>query len=129
MKLAFYWSGARPGTLEPSCDCDLVNEGGVSLLAALLVDDGGCGHLSMLPWIYEGIARVDAVMSGQVESSDWDRETFGAHLTAKEARLYFLLDESYAQVVPIGALRESLWAWAEFIRTKPDPDVRREIEL
>lgn len=60
MKLTFSWKSTA-GRWDPLCVSNVVNKDGISLLACLLMDDGGQGHLDAVPWISEGIARIGAV--------------------------------------------------------------------
>lgn len=129
MKLKFLWENAAWGDLVPRCQSDVVNKDGTSLLACLLMDDGGLRLQHSVSWIGEGIAKIDAVASGEIAEWDWGRETWGATLTSGKAVIYFLLDEDYNEAIDLPALRLALVAWREFIQSVPDINAKREIEI
>ncbi len=115
MKLRFSWH-KQFDKLEPVCESDTLNHDGVSLVSCLLADTGGLPYLSTLPWIDEGLRRIDAVKRGEAESLRWGREDWGTLLRRDGARIYSLHDEEYADVMPLDALEAALRAWMEFIR-------------
>jgi hypothetical protein len=129
MKLTFSWEDKIGWGVEPYCSADVVNKDGMSLLACLLVDDGGTGYLSSVPWIDDGIAMIDAVMKGEVADGDWARETWGAKLKPDEVEIYSLYQEDYSEVVPSPAFRHALLAWREFIQSTPDVNTVLEVDV
>ena len=128
MKLTFLW-GSSLGRMSPSCDSTCVNKDGVNLLSCLLNDDGGIDHPSWVPWIEEGISRIDAVTSGAVAVGDWSREAWGARLTSEVVTIHSLYEEDYAELFATPRFRRALVAWLEFVQSMPDADVTQEIEI
>lgn len=128
MKLMFSWSDLA-GTARPRCNSDVVNKDGISLLACLLMDDGGVSLPTTVSWIDDGIGMIDAVMKGEVAAGDWDRETWGANLKPNEVEIYSLYEETYSQVVSSSTFRRALIAWREFIQSTPDVDTVVEVEV
>lgn len=128
MNLTLSWEFAA-GRVTPCCRSVVVNKDGVSLLACLLMDDGGQGYLHTVPWIDEGIAKVDAVANEDVSEADWDRDDWGVKLKSAEAVVYSLHDESYAEVIDLPSFRRALVAWREFVQSTPDANVEREVEI
>jgi hypothetical protein len=128
MKLTFSWH-EQFGKLEPACDSDTVNHDGVSHVCCLLSDTGGLPYLSTLPWIEEGLRRIDTVKRGEAESLRWGREDWGALLHRDGARIYSLHDDDYADVMPLVAFEAALRAWIEFIRLPPDSKATMTIDL
>ncbi|PMS17003.1 hypothetical protein C0Z18_21280 [Trinickia dabaoshanensis] len=128
MKLTFSWQDAA-GRETPCCSSVIVNKDGVSLLACLLMDDGGQGYLGTVPWIDEGIAKVDAVLGGEITEGNWDRDDWGAKLKSDEAVIYSLNDEDYKEVIDLTVLRRALVAWREFVQSVPDTNIKKEVEI
>jgi hypothetical protein len=128
MKLTFSWENTA-GRITPYCCSQVVNKDGVSLLACLLMDDGGTGYLNSVPWIDEGIAMTDAVMKGAVVAGDWDRETWGATLKPDEVKIYSLYQEDYTETVALPIFRRALLAWRDFILSAPDASTIIEVEI
>ena len=124
MNINFSWNGDTP-----CCDSDSLNQDGISLLDCLLTDDGGSGIEQSLAWIDEGIRRVQAVESGELESSDWNRETWGVVLGKHLARIYSLHDEEYFQTVSIEGFLKVLQAWSGFVQTHRSERVKIEFSI
>lgn len=97
------------------CKSDHVAEQGVSLLACLLMDDGGLGHENSAQWIEKGMAMIDGVRIGKSSSCSWDRETWGADITAGGVTIYSLHDDSWAEEISLSSFREALSTWREFL--------------
>jgi hypothetical protein len=128
MKITFSWDNSTD-TLSPCCTSEVVNSDGISLLSCLLMDDGGLPYLQTVPWIYEGISKIDAVLRGEVDSYRWDREAWGVLITAGEAIIYSLLDEDYFEVISAQEIKSALESWGEFIQSEPTLGDRKVVEL
>ena len=128
MKLTFSWY-EQFGTLEPKCESDTRNHDGVSLVCCLLSDTGGLPYLSSLPWIEEGLRRIDAVKRGEAESLRWGREDWGAWLRRDGARIYSLHEEEYGNVMPLETFEAALRAWKDFLQTPPDANTTKTVLL
>jgi hypothetical protein len=124
MQLTFSWMNK-----DPCCSSPTVNKDGVSLLCCILMDNGGLSLENTVPWIDHGIARLDAVMSGEATTDDWGRETWGAEVWADEVRIYSLLDEDYSESITALSFRRALVAWREFILSPPDSGATKEVEV
>ena len=83
------------------------------------MDDGGLGRQHVATWIGEGLARIDSVVAGEIESSEWGCEDWGARFSPDEATVYSLHDESCARTLSTSGLRQILLAWVKFIRRVP----------
>ena len=119
MSLRFYWS-EQHGRLEPACESDTVDRDGVSILASLLTDTGGTRYLDTLPWLDEGLRRLDAVKRGELPSARWGREDWGASFTSNRVEVFSLHDESFATVLRVETFERALRMWIEFLRGVPD---------
>jgi hypothetical protein len=128
MKITFSWENTAD-TPTPCCTSEVVNSDGINLLSCLLMDDGGLPYLQAVPWIHEGISKIDAVLRGEVSSYSWDREAWGVLITADEAKIYSLLDENYCEVISAQEIKDALESWREFIQSEPTSEDRIVIEL
>lgn len=128
MRLTFSWH-EQFGKLEPVCESDSFNQDGISLVSCLLSDTGGLPYISTLPWIDEGLRRIDAVKRAEAESLRWGREDWGALLSRDGAKIYSLHDEDYADVMPLQPFEAALRAWKDFLQTSPDPNTTRIIDV
>ena len=128
MKVTFSWESTA-GTISPHCASEIVNSDGINLLSCLLMDDGGIPYLQSIPWIREGIAKINLVLSGEALSSSWGRESWGALMTIDGARIYSLHDEDYFENVTLQQFKNALISWENFIASKPNPGERKDIEL
>jgi hypothetical protein len=128
MKLTFSWEQAA-GRIIPSCSSIVVNKDGVSLLACVLMDDGGQSHVSAIAWIDEGIARIDAVIDGENSEEAWDREDWGVKLKPDQVVIYSLHDEDYMEIVDTPVFRGALVAWRAFLQSTPNTNLKREVEV
>jgi len=126
--LTFSWEN-KFGKLTPFCISSDVNEDGISILACLLMDDGGQRYLGTLSWIDKGIAMMDAVMREEALIMDWGRETWGAKIRSNEVKLYSLHDDNYQETITPAAFRSALVAWREFLESVPSTQIKREIIL
>ena len=106
MKLTLSWVKTA-GRISPCCGSLAVNKDGTSPLSCLLVDDGGIPYLRTVPWIDEGIARVNAVINGNASTEGWERETWGAKLRADEATIHSLHDEDYSESIAAPTFRRA----------------------
>jgi hypothetical protein len=128
MKVTYLWEGAE-SAIFPSCRSETVNSDGFSPLSCLLMDDGGIPYYQTIPWIREGIMRVDSVLSDVVVSSTWDRESWGVLITPDGAKIYSLLDETYFEDITLQQFRNALVSWEMFIESKPNSGEQKDIEL
>ncbi|MFM0738142.1 hypothetical protein PQQ51_12945 [Paraburkholderia xenovorans] len=128
MKLFFSWINS-PNGLTPFCESDLTNNDGVSALSCLLMDDGGRNYLQTIPWIDEGISRLNLVVNGGSGLLSWDREAWGVKVEGGKAVIYSLIDEDYCEEIEVGGLCNALWAWRGFLRSTPDSYSLQEVEI
>lgn len=128
MRITFTWR-EQFGQLVPACDAEAPDALDFSPLACLLTDDGGMGHLASVPWLQEGLDRIDAIQGGRVLNDYWDRESWGAHLEAARAVVYSLLDDQCSQELPLKDFERVLRAWAGFITAPPDPHATLTLDL
>jgi len=119
INIRFSWQH-RDNGCEPVCKSDLRNLDGVSLLDCVLMDDGGLSNSETIPWLNEGIQRIEAVATGRMDSYDWDRETWGVEFRDKAAKIYSLRDEGYFQILSLSAFLKVLRAWAGFLQAHPN---------
>jgi len=113
----------------PCCSSTTVNKDGISLLTCLLMDDGGQGYLDTIPWLIEGIAKVDSVEKGEIFQGTWDRDAWGVMLRSDRATLYSLHDEAYTEVIDLHTFRRALDAWLDFVKSPPDLNIRRDVKI
>ncbi|WP_189536986.1 hypothetical protein [Paludibacterium paludis] len=128
MKLTLSWA-APGGIIFPCCSADSVNSDGLSLLPYLLMDNGGLGYPHTIPWIDEGIAKVDAVLNGELAEALWDREDWGSRLTEAGVEIYSLHDEDYTELIDLPAFRRALLAWRQFMLSAPDTNIMQILEI
>ena len=103
------------GGVRCLCDSDHVNAHGVSLLACLLMDDGGLGRDTTIKWLEEGMLMVGAVSSGTRSDFSWDREDWGAEIRADGVTIYSHHDESWSEVMSLASFGRALSSWREFL--------------
>ncbi|MDQ1835617.1 hypothetical protein [Massilia scottii] len=118
MKVDFSWKRIS-GCSSPSCSSDSLNRDGVSPICCLLMDDGGQGHLSSIPWIDEGVRRIASVKDSTLEHVNWSREAWGAELWKDKSKIYSLYDESVFEMIDTHELMLLLLAWKEFVQGDP----------
>jgi hypothetical protein len=94
MNIKFSWKRDADG-FHPVSESNLLNQDGFSLLDCVLMDSGGLPYLETVPWLNEGIKRIKSVTTGELESSDWSRETWGVEFRNNKAKIYSLHDEQY----------------------------------
>lgn len=128
MKVTFLWESTA-GVISPYCTSETVNRDGINLLSCLLMDDGGIPYLQSIPWIREGIKRIDTVLSGEAVSSSWDRESWGTLMIIGRVKIYSLHDEDYFEDVTLQQFKNALVLWVSFIESKPNLGKRKDIEL
>ena len=121
MKVSFKWEISL-GTLNPVCHTDIHNADGVSILACILTDDGGQGYIDSIPWLIEGLRRIDNVSSMGSQSISWDRDAWGAAISKSHVVIYSLYDDSYSETLSVDAFKKALSAWIEFIQSEPSID-------
>ena len=119
MNIMFSWC-RHADDYDPVSESDLLNEDGVSLLDCLLMDSGGLSYWDSIPWLNEGIERIKSVASGQPESSDWNRETWGVEFRKGKAKIYSLYDEAYSQTIGLEGFLRVLQEWVNFLQSQPD---------
>lgn len=128
LKITFAWYETA-GRIVPYCHTAPMSKDDISPLACLLMDDGGQHYLGTLPWIDEGLAKLDAVMSGTVPEATWGREDWGATLRPDEAIVYALHDEGVMEVVLPSTFRRALVAWRDFLQSAPDVAIEQKVEV
>lgn len=128
MKLRFSWE-YESGNLSPNCSSEDASKDGIDLLSCLLMDNGGVPFGDCLSWIREGVARIDSVLSGEVTSASWDRESWGMLITINEARIYSLHEESCFQNFTLQRMRVALISWGHFLQTEPEIQKVKVVEL
>ena len=115
MKLEFTWDAAPAGP-QATCSAKEPGSNEVCPLACLLMDNGGLDVRTTLTWLREGLARVDAALSGTGKArTNWDREALGAVITEAETNVYSLHDERCAELIPTLEFRRVLVEWLKFI--------------
>jgi len=128
MKVTYLWESTA-GVISPHCMSETVNMDGIHLLSCLLMDDGGIPYLQSIPWIREGIKKVDSVLSGETVSSSWDRESWGTLMTIDGVKIYSLHDEGYFEDVTLQQFKNALVLWVSFIESKPKHGERKDVKL
>src|SRR5690349_8348629 len=104
MRLSFSWiDGWRDGILWPVCDSDTVRSDGVSPIACLLGDDGGCGMDHLIEWTDEAWEATSSIMKGAENSFVWDCEDFGATIGPRTTRVYSLYVDSCSETMETGS--------------------------
>ena len=79
-----------------------------------------CPIRTTIEWLYEGIKRIKSVATGELESSDWSRETWGVEARDNKAKIYSLHDEEYFQLLSLDGFLKVLQEWTAFLQSKPD---------
>ncbi len=128
MKIYFSWENVN-GCLTPDCHSSVVNKDGVSLLACILMDDGGQPYLQTIPWLDDGLNRIVSIKNKEINFFDWSRETWGAELTHNEVKIYSLHDDNYFQLLKLEVFEQALIAWRGFLQSNPEAGVKTEIEI
>ena len=128
MRLTFSWD-EDSDTSSPRCESDSVNRDGVSLLACLLMDDGGRGNGLSINWIDEGLRKIGLIQNGAETSYDWSRETWGARLTINDAVIFSLHDESYSHTFTLDQFKSALLAWKDFLCLPSSPKQTYSIDI
>ena len=79
-------------------------------------NSGGLDTSTSLEWLREGVARVDAALSGRKKSrTDWDREAWGSAVTEVETKVYSRNDEQCTETIPTLTFRRALIEWMKFV--------------
>ncbi|WP_433693515.1 hypothetical protein [Herbaspirillum seropedicae] len=128
MKLILSWERSIDGPV-PRCISDLVNKDGIDLLACLLTDDGGQSLSDTLPWLDEGVNRINLVKDASVDIIDWSRDAWGVELTIEQAKIYSLYDDDCFEVLQLRNFEKALLAWRNFIQLKPEFRSDKTIEI
>ncbi|QDT99301.1 hypothetical protein [Gimesia aquarii] len=115
----FSWKREADG-YTPVSNSTFLNQDGVSLLDCVITDSGGLCNLETIPWPDEGIKKIKSVATGELESSDWHRETWGVEFRKNKAKIYSLHDEEYFQILSIDGFLRVLQEWKAFLQSKPD---------
>jgi len=126
MKIEFSWN--RNGHLHPFCSTQDTSRK-AQILTALLNDDGGISLPETLNWLLEGIRRIDRVKNQEVDTLDWDRETFGALISKQNVKIYSLYSDTYNENLSFRLFEEALRAWADFIKSTPSIDLTKTLLL
>ncbi len=92
------------------------------------MDSGGLPLSETVPWLVRGIEQDRLVESGELESSDWVRETWGGEFRENQARVYSLLEESYFQVFMLDQFLAVLKEWHSFIKSAPSEQKTKTID-
>lgn len=121
MNIEFSWKHDADG-YSPVSKSNLVNHDGVSLLDCVLMDSGGLPYLETIPWLNEGVKRIQSVAVGKCDAADWSRETWGVELREGEAKIYSLYDEAYSQVLSLDVFARILQEWMAFLQSRPDSE-------
>ncbi len=119
MNITFSWNRNAYG-YSPVSKSNLFNQDGFSLLDGVLMDSGGLHYLESIPWLEEGMKRINSVAMGALESSDWSRETWGVEFKNNTAKIYSLHDEEYFQAISLECFSKVLQEWTAFLHSKPD---------
>lgn len=128
MKLMLSWEESIDGVF-PHCSSDLINKDGIDALACLLADDGGQSFLDTVPWLDEGLNRVNLVKNASVDFADWSRDAWGAELTSEKAKIYSLYDEGCFNVLELKSFEMALLTWRDFIQLKPEVGTVKTLEI
>lgn len=116
-------------SLIPSCQSSDINKDGVSILACILMDDGGQHYLQTIPWLNECLEKIAMIKNTEIEFSDWSRETWGAELSRNEVKIYSLHDENYYQLLSLDQFEKALLTWRDFLQSNPQVGLKEEIEI
>jgi hypothetical protein len=119
MNIKFSWKRRTDG-YHPVSGSNFLNQDGVSLLDCILMDSGGLPYSETIPWLNEGIKRIKSVATGELESSDWSRETWGVEFRNNKAKIYSLHDENYFQILSLDGFSKVLQEWTAFLQSKLD---------
>lgn len=65
------------------------------MLACLLANSGGQKFQDSIPWLNEELSRVEAIKSGEIKASDWNRDSWGVEIKGESAKIYSLYDEGF----------------------------------
>lgn len=114
---------------DPICKSDILNDDGISLLDCILMDSGGLRYSETNPWLNAGINKIISVVSGELDSAEWIRETWGVYLKNGEAKIYSLHSEDYFQIISINSFLLVMQEWRGFLLSRPDLSHTRTISL
>lgn len=118
MPLKFSWNQSG-NIFRPESKFLLPDKEPVRFLSDLLCDDGGLDLPRTIPWLDEGIARLEAVTSGETTNADWSRESWGVKIEPEVVEIYFLLQEDYSASIDTRLFQKALLAWREFLQSGP----------
>jgi len=107
----------------------MINKDGIDALACLLTDDGGQKLLDTVPWLDEGVNRINLVRNASVDFADWSRDAWGAELTRERAKIYSLYDDDCFEVLELDSFEMALLAWRNFIQLKPEFGMIQTLEI
>ena len=128
MNIKFSWKRDAYG-YDPVSESDFLNQDGFSLLDCVLMDDGGLSLSESLPWLEEGIKGIKSVVTGELESFDWGRETWGVECRGNKAKIYSLHDEEYFQILSLDAFSKVLQEWTAFVQSEPNDQETETLNL
>ena len=127
MKMTFAWKEIIPGNTSPVCMLNDKKENDKDLLSCLLMDDGGSFYLGLVDWYKEVLLNIERILSGRLESYDWDCETWAAYITQKGTKIYSVHEEDYFEEIATQKLKNALVSWVDFISS--DPCVGKKIQI
>lgn len=119
MEIVFSWNHDADGS-TPVSKSNLGSHEDFILLDCVLMDSGGLGDAETIPWLNEGIKRIRSVATGELESSDWSRETWRVEFRNNTATVYSLHDLECSQVLSLGAFSKALQEWTAFLQSQPN---------
>lgn len=128
MKLIFSWT-ENQNRFSPSCTSSFSNAEGFSPLACLLMDDGGQIASNTVPWLYEGIAKINSIRKSKLASIDWSRDAWGAEIDKKRVKIYSLFDNDCFEIVSLEGFEKVLLAWLGFVSERPAVGASVELDI
>jgi hypothetical protein len=127
VKIEFRWNKEK-GRLRPFCSTKDPARG-PQILTDLINDDGGASLTTTVDWLLEGVRRIDRVKNQEVDTLNWDRETFGASISRQNIKIYSLHSEDYNENLSFTSFEAALRAWVDFTKSAPSVDLIVEIEV
>ena len=97
-------------------------------LGYLFIDDGGVGWKRRIPFIENGIKKIEKVLSNLSEEEDWGGEGFLAEIKKEGALIYFITDDSYFDIISLKCFYKAMVSWRKFLDTEPNENTIMEIE-
>lgn len=128
MKLRFSCVDAGAGEML-ICSSDVTNSDDLSILACLLMDDGGVALADSLKCVDEALQLIEQVEHGKLARADWDRETWSAAIDCRCAVLRSLHDDTYEETISIATFKKALVGWKAFLSAAPTSGDEQEIAI